>query len=508
MLEQDYLGRSLRITAAAMMVVAPVAAAEQPPSSAHAFEYHHADILGTVMDLTVVAASQAEADAADKTVLAEIQRLAGILSGYNADSELARLNASPVNGPGLAASPELIDVLRQYDRWFARSEGAYNGHAGDLIALWTSAEKSTQLPSNADLLSAARRCRAPAWEINMAAKTVRRISDQQINVDSLGKGYIIDKAVAAATRPPTKLKGLLLNIGGDLRAWGNPAGPAGTLWAVGVQDPAHPELNAKPLTTIYIAGNRSVSSSGAYQRFYTIDGKQYSHILDARTGQSGRNPAATVVAPDTATANALATIACSMKFTEASALVRSVPNAESMIILADGTQVRSDGFKALEDTALAGGKGAPGSAVQFPSGYKLSISLETTPTQRRPYVFAWITDSAGRHVKTLAAYGNNAKWLREMREWWKLASNDRKLQSVTHATQRAGKYPLVWDGTNQQGAGVPLGKYTVWVEVGSEHGPYAARFASIDLGKGPATAVIGRSSAFSDVALTYGPGAN
>ena len=53
---------------------------------------------------------------------------------------------------------------------------------------------------------------------------------------------------------------------------------------------------------------------------------------------------------------------------------------------------------------------------------------------------------------------------------------------MTHATQQAGKYPLTWDGTDQQGAGVPLGKYKIWVEVAAEHGPYSAKFAVIDCG--------------------------
>jgi hypothetical protein len=93
-----------------------------------------------------------------------------------------------------------------------------------------------------------------------------------------------------------------------------------------------------------------------------------------------------------------------------------------------------------------------------------------------------------------------------MREWWKLAQNDRTIQSVAHATQRAGKYPLSWDGTDQKGNGVPLGQYKIWVEVSAEHGPYGVKFASIVLGKDPAQAKISASSAFNDVSITYGPG--
>lgn len=286
---------------------------------------------------------------------------------------------------------------------------------------------------------------------------------------------------------------------------GNAPGPPGTLWSIGVQDPAHPELNAKPLTTLFVPGNFSVSSSGAYQRFYTVADKQYSHIIDARTGKTGRNPAATVVATDSTTANALATICCSMKFTEGMELVRSVPNAEGLIITADGVPLRTNGFKELQDTAASVERFKPRTPVQFPSGYKLSIDLQTVQTERNPYVFVWVTDAAGKHVRTLGAYGNDAQYYPDMHEWWKIAQGNRSLQSTTHATQQAGKYPLAWDGKDQKGNGVPLGKYNLWVEVSAEHGPYAARFVPIILGSEPAKVILKATSAFSDVTVSYGP---
>jgi thiamine biosynthesis lipoprotein ApbE len=512
MLDRDQWSRLLRVAPAFAAVVGmPTAAvwASGQVGAAQSFDYHQQNVLGTAMDLTVVAATRADADAAEQAVLAEIGRLQKVLSAYEPDAELAKLNASPVGGPGLRVSPELIDVLKRYDVWFRRTGGAYSGHAGDLIAVWKQAEKDGHVPDEGALATAAKRSAAPAWEIDESAQTVRRVSDQQINVDSLGKGYIIEHAVAAATLTATGLRGLLLSIGGDLRTWGTPTGAPGALWSVGVQDPAHPELNAKPISTLYVPGGRSVSTSGAYQRFYTIDGRQYSHILDATTGQPAKTRSATVVAGDSATANALATICCAVRFAEAFELVRSVPGAEAMVVNADGVTLRTDGFKELQDAAQAKDKFGPRVPSNFPAGYKLTVDLETVPTSHKPYVFVWVTDANGKHVKTLGAWGDDPKYVADMRQWSKAAHDDRtvSVRSVTHATQPAGKYPLSWDGTNQKGSGVPLGRYTIWIEVSAEHGPYAAKFGSITLGQEPAQAVITKSIAFKDVTVTYGPGA-
>lgn len=488
------------------------------PALRQVFTYHHDNILGTALDLTVIATSRDAADAAEKSVLAEVERLRLILSSYDPEAELGKLNALGSRDEPMKVSPELIEVLKQYDYWTKQSRNAYTGQMGRLIEIWKSAEKDKKLPVDAELLAAAQEAARPAWQIDEAKGTVKRLFGEQINIDSLGKGYIVGKAVAAATKDAPALSGMLLNIGGDLRVWGTPPPNAGQFWAIGVQDPAKPALNAAPLSTVRVPGDRAVASSGGYQRFYTIGGKRYSHILDARTGKPARNLGATVVAPDSATANALATMCCILKTADAFELVRAVPGADCLIVTAEGTVLRSNGFKLLEGanppvasppvvTTPAPGSTAtePKAGAAWPKGFSVSIDLETVQTRHKPYVIVWVTDSAGRHVKTLGAWGNETKYLKEMREWWKFAQKDRALQSMTHATQRAGKYPLTWDGTDQKGDPVPTGKYSICVEVAAEKGPHSAKWTTINCGPAEAAATIASSAAFNDVAITYGP---
>src|SRR4051812_45505996 len=68
----------------------------------------------------------------------------------------------------------------------------------------------------------------------------------------------------------------LLNIGGDVRAWG------GAGWPVAIADPANSAENARPLTT-FLLRNSAVATSGGYARFYNVDGRRYSHLIDPRT---------------------------------------------------------------------------------------------------------------------------------------------------------------------------------------------------------------------------------
>ncbi len=485
-------------------VTTDVSAAEQDNRvPAQSFEFHHGDVLGTSLDLTVVAPDERSAATVESAVLGEVERLRLILSGYDPAAELARLNASPVRTP-VKVSDELAEVLGLYEQWNRRTAGAYNGHLGDLIALWKEAERANRLPTDAQLALVVKTLKEPAWKVDRVQKTAERLLDQQINVDSLGKGYIIGKAVTAGRTASKDVTGILLNIGGDVRVWGQPPVNVGSTWTIGVADPSKAAANDKPMTRLNVPPDRAVASSGNYERFYTIDGKKYSHILDPRTGRPTSTAAATVIAADSATANALATSLCVLGPGRGMELIRSVPGTEAMIIGADGNVVRSARFKALE--AASDKQASPAeSASAFPKDFQLTIDLETVQTKHKPYVYVWITDADGKHVRTLGAWGNERKYEGLVREWWKLAKDDPTLMSVTHATQKAGKYSVMWDGKDQQGKAVAPGTYSVWVEVAAEKGPHVAKSATIECGTDAATSRIEASSAFLEVSIHYGP---
>src|SRR5258706_15798311 len=98
--------------------------------------------------------------------------------------------------------------------------------------------------------------------------------------------------------------GGLLNMGGDIRAWG------GGGWVVGVADPECPAENA-PVRGTLVLREAAVATSGGYARYFTIGERRYSHLIDPRTLRPVEDVAsATVVASDCVTANAMSTAAC------------------------------------------------------------------------------------------------------------------------------------------------------------------------------------------------------
>ena len=481
----------------------PAARAAEPG----VFAFHHEGVLGTSLDLQFAVADAQQAAAAEAAVLAEIERMRKILSTYDPASEISKVNAATGT---VRCSQELLDVLAGYDWWNAKSGGAYNGHLGDLIRVWRAAEQAGALPDAATLQRTVAALRVPAWKLDAAARTVTRTTAQPLNVDSLGKGYIIGKAAAVARAKSPQ--GFLINIGGDIYA-------GGRAWRVGVANPKSSADNSPPLTEVTLK-DFAISTSAAYERGYTIAGKRYSHIFDPRTGQpAAATASATVIASNNAVANALATTLCVLRPDEGLAFSKTIPGVECLIVAADARELRTANFARLEGrlpVATLTPQASPTTkGGAWPTGFQVTLALTLkTPAPggggkqrvKRPYVAVWIEDAEGKRVRTVAVWGNQPKYMPDLREWWKVAREDREwAATITRATRSAGSHRVAWDGMDDKGAPLPTGTYTVVLEVNREHGTYCIERGTIACVKVAAQGKIPAASEFAEGLLTFGP---
>jgi FAD:protein FMN transferase len=85
---------------------------------------HYENVLGTSMEIKLIAASQPDAERAEAAALTEIKRLNSILSGYDPTSEFSRW--ARTRDEAVRVSPELMEVLNLWDSWRTRSGGALN----------------------------------------------------------------------------------------------------------------------------------------------------------------------------------------------------------------------------------------------------------------------------------------------------------------------------------------------------------------------------------------------
>ena len=111
--------------------------------------------------------------------------------------------------------------------------------------------------------------------------------------------------------------------------------PDGSGWGTGIKDPADPEQYAAKVTL----SDTSCVTSGNYERYFTVDGVRYHHIIDPQT----RMPAdyfasVTVITPDSGLADALSTALFCMSYEDGLALAEKIGNVDVLWITQDGAQ--------------------------------------------------------------------------------------------------------------------------------------------------------------------------
>lgn len=422
--------------------LAPFMASSIVPANEHLFHYDH--IIGTSLDLAVwtphVLGSEAIAKRAAKAALDEVDRLSAILNTRNPASEISRIRE--ISTP----SRELSEVLDLYNVWERRTGGALS---------------------------------------------VRPLgANTPLNVDALGKAYIIDRAARAAQEAAPELEGLVLNIGGDIVV-------SGRACEIGVAEPAVPHDNASPQTHIVVK-NSAVATSGSSARG--------AHLVNARTGIVVPSPpTATVVARDPVTANALATTLCVVGAEEGMDLVEQTDDAEAIRIDVNGVAQRTSGFAALErfrEVVQAGNS-------NWPAGFEVSIAVTITkpkPGEDPAYLAAWVEDTSGKLVRTIVFWGSKAKYQPELASFWIITGGSPSLlYKVTKVTRVAGSYKIAWNGLDDDGKSVPKGNYRITIETNRYHGQYGKQSGMIACNNDPASTMLSGTINFEPITITYGP---
>jgi thiamine biosynthesis lipoprotein len=471
-----------------------VVAGARAKSEGHTF--YHENVLGTSLELHVDSPSLESDHQAEAAVLREIDRLSGILSSYSDTSELAGF----LDGPRTTreASRELIEVFEACDHWRAVSGGAFNPAAEHLSRLWVDSAQRNRLPSASELKEAVRLVESEAWKIDVDRKTVTRRSDVPITLNAIAKGYIIDRACRAALRENPAVTGLLLDIGGDLRVWGDAAR------SIGVADPSSPADNAAPLSWINLR-NAAVATSGNYARGFDIDGVHYSHIVDPRNGKPvDEVTSATVIAPRAQEADVLATILNVLEPREGILLANRLDDTECLIVTKGGEVLTSAGWsehaarpsERLARLARFAGEPqapkAPPEGSVWAEGLELFVDFEISRIRsyryNRPYVAVWIEDAEGKPIRTLCLWmlRRDTRWFPDLRRYYSLHRGQWQLvRTVTRSSRPPGRYRLRWDGLANDWQYAPPGKYTVFMEASREHGSYQLMRQEIEIGKEP-----------------------
>ncbi len=259
-------------------------------------------------------------------------QLFDIYNDYDGIPNLKTVNDRAGIAP-VKVDPAIIGLLLDCKTYYQLTGGKVNAAMGSVLRLWHEARASEQLPDSHDLAYAAAHTDFDNIIIDEAASTVY-ISDPNLSLDvgAIAKGWAVQQVAKDAP------SGLLISVGGNVCATGPKAD--GSNWVIGIQNPDGGDY----LATVSISGG-SVVTSGDYQRFFTVDGVNYHHIIDPETLMpSAYWCSVTVICADSGLADALSTALFLLPLDEGQALAEQC-GAQALWVDATGQEFTTPSFQ-------------------------------------------------------------------------------------------------------------------------------------------------------------------
>lgn len=276
----------------------------------------------------------------DEAVLSDVANMCmsyeALFSRTIEGSDVYRINHS--NGAPVTVNPETLLLIKESIRFSELTDGAIDITIAPVRDLWdftdndmaSSASDSFTLPDDAALSDALSHVDYHCIQYNEATNTVTLTDPQaQIDLGFIAKGYIADKIKEYLLSQG--ISSAIINLGGNVLTIGSK--PDQTPFKIGIEKPFETTTSLDVLSV----NDRSVVTSGIYQRYATYNDEIYHHILNPETGYpvSGDLLSVTILSDSSMIGDALSTSCLLLGVEESKQLLANFDNVEAVFVTSD-----------------------------------------------------------------------------------------------------------------------------------------------------------------------------
>lgn len=307
------------------------------------------DTFDTVTQVIIYADSTEQAELYAERfhgLLSEYHRLYDIYNEYDGLVNLCTLNRTAKYAP-VEVDPRIIELIEFSRELYELTDGTVNVAFGSVLCIWHEYRtkglenaSAAELPPTDKLKAAAEH--TDINDVIIDGNTVY-FADRELLLDvgAVAKGFALQKVVE--TLKAEGVTSMLANVGGNICTIGSK--PDGSAWRVAVENPS----GAGYSSHLALSG-ASVATSGDYQRYYCVDGKNYHHIIDTQTLMPSKyHSSVSVICRDAGLADGLSTALFNVPLSEGLDTVNSMDGVEAIFIAKDGSISTSDGFSLYAD---------------------------------------------------------------------------------------------------------------------------------------------------------------
>lgn len=257
-------------------------------------------------------------------------------------SDIAKINSA--GGQWVQVSDYTIELLHGGLKYSELSDGVFDITVGRLTDLWDFHAEEPVLPDEDDLADAVKHV---GYEMVQIDDNKARLTDpaSKIDLGGIAKGYIGDRM--AEVLENNGVTSAIVNLGGNIICIGSKPGADG--FNIGVEAPFTDRTEI--VGSIEVA-DKTLVTSGVYERMFEIDGKIYHHILDTKTGYSVDSDlnAVTLIADKgkSMDCDAMSTICLIKGYQDARKFIESQEGVEAVFVLKNGDVKMTDGAKLVQ----------------------------------------------------------------------------------------------------------------------------------------------------------------
>ena len=223
-----------------------------------------------------------------KTVDAELERINSMMSTWDPESNLSRINKSPAD-QWLDLPPDLSKLIGFAFDLSLKTNGKYDVSCGPLVNLWGFGPKGDKkIPTESQIKKALQISGYDKIDLDIKANQLKKkFKESYIDLSSIAKGYGVDKV--ADTLENFGIKNYMVEIGGEIKTSGK---KNDVPWRIAIESPRK-EKN-KSFNKVLNFTDCAMATSGDYRNFFKDDKRRYSHTIDPATGRPVQNDLASV----------------------------------------------------------------------------------------------------------------------------------------------------------------------------------------------------------------------
>ncbi|RXI46331.1 FAD:protein FMN transferase [Clostridium tetani] len=284
-------------------------------------------LLDTLIQLKVYGKNSEKATNEAMDAISDID---DIMSPTKPTSDVVKIN----NNAGkdfVKINENTLEVIKTSIKYSKLSKGNFDITVGPLVKLWGIGTENARVPSKEEIDTTLKLINYENVLIDEKNKSIKLKSPKEaIDLGGIAKGFAGDKAREILENKG--IKSAYLNLGGNIVTIGNKTD--GTPWNIGIQDPLSDRGEYFGIVRV---SNKSVVSSGNYERFFIKDNKRYHHILNTKTGYPSESGilSSTIISDKSIDGDALSTITFILGLEKSMEIIENIDGVDAIFVTTD-----------------------------------------------------------------------------------------------------------------------------------------------------------------------------